>query len=68
MKVADLSSETLARIKARRYDRIVEKHEGPFDWEGVFRYEDLEFLQIEGFDVLLPIGRGHHSHITILRV
>lgn len=24
--------ETLARIKRCRFDRIVEKHEGPFDW------------------------------------
>ncbi len=29
MKVKNLSLETLAAIKNTRYDRIIEKHEGP---------------------------------------
>lgn len=29
MKVDDLSSELLERIKTVRWDRIIEKHEGP---------------------------------------
>jgi hypothetical protein len=33
MKVADLSNETLAKIKIVRWDRIIEKHEGPETWE-----------------------------------
>ena len=28
MKLADLSPTTLDKIKARRWDRIIEKHEG----------------------------------------
>ena len=30
MKIPDLLAEAIERIKARRYDWIVEKHEGPF--------------------------------------
>jgi hypothetical protein len=29
IKLADLASETLERIKTLRWDRIIEKHEGP---------------------------------------
>ena len=68
MRVQDLSPEQLARIGRHRYDRIVEKHEGPWDWAGVFRYEDPEFLEVAGRDVLVPVGRDHHAKITVLRV
>ena len=67
MKLADLSPETLAKIKAVRWDRIIEKHEGPESWESVLRYDDPEFLEIEGRWVLLPVDRHQHPNITILR-
>jgi hypothetical protein len=67
MKVKDLSNETLQKIKAYRYDRFLEKHEGPFDWEGVLKYYDPEFLEIEGRSVLLPLDKERHANITILR-
>jgi hypothetical protein len=35
MKLADLTLETLNRIKAVRWDRIIEKHEEPEDWASV---------------------------------
>jgi hypothetical protein len=68
MRVAELRPEVIAKIKARRYDRIVEKHEGPEHWESFFRYGEPEFLQTGGFDVLLPVDRDHHPKISILRV
>ncbi len=68
LKIADLTAEVLATIKTRRYDRMVEKHEGPESWESFFRYGDPEFLQVQGFDVLLPVEKEHHPNITILRV
>jgi hypothetical protein len=68
MKIAELSAPTLAKIEARRFDRIIEKHEGPFSWEGVFDHRDPEFIQVQGFDVLLPIDRRQHPQITILRL
>lgn len=67
MKLSDLSTSTLAKIRAYRYDRIIEKHEGPERWESVFEYDDPEFLLINDYPVLLPIGREHHPNITILR-
>ena|SRR2546425_12940666 len=67
MKIAELPGPTFAKIKARRFDRIIEKHEGPFGWEGVLRHSEPEFIQIQGFDVLLPIDRNQHPQITILR-
>ena len=33
MKVKELSPTTLATLKNKRYDRIVEKHEGPETWD-----------------------------------
>ncbi|MFM7447637.1 MAG: hypothetical protein ACKO24_03435 [Leptolyngbyaceae cyanobacterium] len=67
MRLADLSPETLEKIKTIRWDRIIEKHEGPEDWESVFQYSEPEFMIIDGHPVLLPIERSHHSNITILR-
>ena len=49
------------------YDRILEKHEGPFDWGGTIQYEDPEFLDVEGALVLLPVPRDQHRNIQILR-
>jgi hypothetical protein len=67
MRLADLPPATHARIKARRWDRIIEKHEGPEPWESTLRYNDVDFLEIGGHLVLLPIDRAHHANITILR-
>jgi hypothetical protein len=83
LRLSDLSPETIAKLKTYRYDRIVEKHEGPEDWEWRLRGPDerpswllpgddyqpdpAEFLRIAERDVLLPVGRSHHPNITILR-
>lgn len=40
MKVKDLSHETLVAIKSMRYDRIIEKHEGPERWEYQLNNDD----------------------------
>jgi hypothetical protein len=67
MKLADLSSEILEKIKPVRWDRIIEKHEGPEDWESVLQWHEPEFLAIENHWVLLPVARSHHANITVLR-
>jgi hypothetical protein len=67
MNVKDLYEETLQKIKAYRYDRFVEKHEGPENWGAMFKYYEPEFLEIEGKFVLLPLDRSRHANITILR-
>jgi hypothetical protein len=43
MKLENLSTETLDKIKSVRWDRIIEKHEGPEDWESVLRYYEPDF-------------------------
>lgn len=47
MKIKDLSLTTLAALKNKRYDRIVEKHEGPetWDWQLPYSKERLEELK-----------------------
>lgn len=67
MKIANLTAEALEKIKTYRFDRIVEKHEGPENWEAFFRYYDLEFIRFNGHDVLLPVDREYHPNITLLR-
>lgn len=32
LRLSDLSPETITKLKTYRYDRIIEKHEGPDDW------------------------------------
>ncbi len=67
MKFADLSPEAIAKIKTVRWDRIIEKHEGPERWKSVLRYTDPDFLMVDGHPVLLPIDKERHANITILR-
>ena len=67
MKLSELSTNTIAKIKSVRWDRIIEKHEGPEDWDSVLEYYGLEFLEIDGHWVLLPVNKEHHRNITILR-
>ncbi|MBH8573062.1 hypothetical protein I8752_08545 [Nostocaceae cyanobacterium CENA369] len=67
MKLSDLSTETLEKTKSVRWDRIIEKHEGPEDWESVFRYSEPEFIEVEGYPVLLPVDKSHHPNISIIR-
>ncbi|MDJ0581666.1 hypothetical protein [Crocosphaera sp.] len=67
MKLTQLSETTLSKIKTVRWDRIIEKHERPENWESVFRYSKPEFMEIEGRWVLLPIESSSHANITILR-
>jgi hypothetical protein len=62
MKLENLSTETLDKIKSVRWDRIIEKHEGPENWESVLRYYKPDFIEIEGRWVLLPL----RNHIMLI--
>jgi hypothetical protein len=37
LKLSDLPPETIQKLKSYRYDRIIEKHEGPDDWGYLLR-------------------------------
>jgi len=47
MKVADLSAEVRENIAKVRFDMILEKHEGPYDWKWAFKCGDPEFITID---------------------
>jgi hypothetical protein len=67
MKLSQFSPEVIEKIKSYRWDRILEKHEGPWSWESVLKYHQPELMEIDGKYVLLPISQEHHPNITILR-
>ncbi|MBD2757824.1 hypothetical protein IC230_33495 [Spirosoma sp. BT704] len=53
MRVEDLSPQTLDRIRHNRWDRIIEKHEGPETWELKFKTyqpDDMIFQWDPGFN------------------
>jgi hypothetical protein len=76
LRIADLPSSTRDWLAKQRFDQSIEKHEGPWNWDDLLEaktYEDqrfpsAEFLQIDGHDVLLPIGSDHHPSLQLLRV
>jgi len=67
MRLTDLPRDVLEQIRRYRYDRIIEKHEGPERWEAFLEYGEPEFLTLAGRDVLLPVPRESHPNITLLR-
>jgi hypothetical protein len=67
LTVAALSAEAVAKIRGYRWDRIIEKHEGPENWASVLDIYDPEFILIAGLPVLLPIEKKRHPNITVLR-
>ncbi|MBV9864781.1 MAG: hypothetical protein JO316_05495 [Abitibacteriaceae bacterium] len=67
LSLKNLSAQTSAKIKLYRWDRIIEKHEGPWDWKSTLRYEKIDFIEVHGYNVLLPVGPKHYKNITILR-
>jgi hypothetical protein len=67
MKLRDLSPELRSHLAKLRWDRFIEKHEGPEDWRYRLNEEWVEFLTIGGFDVLLPIDKEHHKNVSIAR-
>ena len=68
IQIETLTKKSIEKIKSFRYDRIIEKHEGPEQWDSILKYYDPEFMEINGKAVLLPLDREQHRNITILRV
>lgn len=69
MKFADLSVATRQKIGKLESDRILEKHEGPYNWNWSFRTAeraaDIEFFTIDRRPVLLPIDPEHYANVEI---
>ncbi len=47
-KLTALSEETIEKIKQYRYDRIIEKHEGPEMWPAVLRFREPDLSRLTG--------------------
>src|SRR5687767_12673056 len=67
MALADLRPETLETLRSWRYDRIIEKHEGPESWKSYLSYDEPTELEQDGRRVLLPISWDEPGEIIVLR-
>lgn len=67
MKVSDIPPAVRQRIATRRFDWLIEKHEGPWPWDHWLRDDELEFVRVNNFDVLLPLEREQQANVTVLR-
>jgi len=67
VRLADLSPATRERLDAWRWDRIIEKHEGPWSWGDTLAYTNAEFMSIDGRDVLLPLDAEQRPNVTVLQ-
>jgi hypothetical protein len=54
MKLVDLSEATRQKIAKVRYDQILEKHEGPFDWDCIINDDSEPFFFANRPDLPLP--------------
>lgn len=84
MKVDDLPTPVIEELCQSEYWRIDidpgldAKHEFFMRWEYLLpnphtsdKYEEeelSEFINFDGYNLLLPIGRNHHSHLHLLRL
>lgn len=73
MQVETLPPETLERIKKSRWDRIIEKHEGPATWKWQFNDyapDDMIFRMMPDFDPIAsrPEFMQIGSHWVLLPV
>ena len=51
MKLADLSETTRQKVAKVRWDSIVEKHEGPFDWHCILDDDSEPDFFVVGTDL-----------------
>ena len=63
MRLDEVAPELIKRVAQYRWDRIVEKHEGPWQWDSLLDANLVEFLNVNGFAVLLPVGKERHPSI-----
>lgn len=62
----NISCKTLDLIRNYRWDSGIEKHETS-SWRYLLNPPVIEFLNVNGFDALLPVEKNHHPNISILR-
>lgn len=62
-----ITPQHIEKLASYRYDRIVEKHEGPWDWASTLEYKMACFITAGEFQVLLPVEEHHRANITLTR-
>jgi hypothetical protein len=67
MKLTDLSPSIMARLRQMLFDRFINKHEGPWDWDSVLDHHQPECLHLDGYNVLLPVPKDQHPNISLVR-
>ena len=67
MALGDLKPESLEALRGWRYDRIIEKHEGPETWESYLKYEQPVELERDGRRVLIPVWWDERGEVIVLR-
>ena len=67
MKFEDIPAQVLETLKTWRYDRIIEKHEGPERWSSYLEYSQPDPIDIAGHPVLIPREWEHPKEVTMLR-
>lgn len=56
------------KITHYRYDSLLEgKHEGPYSYVDDLKSITLDFINVDGHNVILPVDKTHHANIEILR-
>jgi hypothetical protein len=66
MLVRDLHEDVRLRIAKLRFDRMIEKHEGPWDWQ--WWLKEAEFFEVEGRFLLLPLPAGDLKNVKVVRL
>lgn len=66
-RIEELSPEALEKISRYRYDILVEKQE-LWSWKYSLDPVYVDFVNLEGFNVLLPVEKENHPNISVLRL
>lgn len=67
MRFAEIPGEVLETLKTWRYDRIIEKHEGPERWESYLKHNSADPVDVGGHPVLIPRWWEDPLDISVLR-
>jgi hypothetical protein len=62
LRVADLAPELVRALGAYRLDRLTDKHER---WLWAYLLPRADFLDLQGYHVLLPVPTRQHAQISL---
>jgi hypothetical protein len=68
MKIKELSPSILSVLKNKRYDRIVEKHEGPETWDWQLPYDDARIEALKSMYKNSSIDISVSNHADFIQI